>query len=141
MVQAAVGAPYTHVTAPLRRLVDRFALVVCESLCRGREVPDWVRAALPELPALMADSDRRAGTLERASIEAAEAIVLADRVGERFEAVVVDVADDGGSGLVQLLDPAVLARAQGPLALGSRMTVALEAVDLTTRSVRFVPAP
>ncbi len=141
VVQAAVGAPYTHVTAPLRRLVDRFALVVCESLCRGREVPDWVRAALPELPALMADSDRRAGTLERASIEAAEAIVLADRVGERFEAVVVDVADDGGSGLVQLLDPAVLARAQGQVELGSAMTVALEAVDLTTRSVRFVPAP
>ena len=32
---AAVAAPYAHVTAPLRRLVDRFALVVCEAVCRG----------------------------------------------------------------------------------------------------------
>ena len=37
---AAVAAPYAHVTAPLRRLVDRFALVVCEAVCRGAEVPD-----------------------------------------------------------------------------------------------------
>ena len=28
---AAVAAPYAHVTAPLRRLVDRFGLVVCEA--------------------------------------------------------------------------------------------------------------
>ena len=33
---AAVAAPYAHVTAPLRRLVDRFGLVVCEALCAGR---------------------------------------------------------------------------------------------------------
>jgi exoribonuclease R len=140
VLQAAVGAPYAHVTAPLRRLVDRFTLVVCESLCRGRDIPDWVRSALPELPGLMADSDRRAGALERASLDAAEAVVLADQVGERFEAVVVDVADDGGSGLVQLLDPAVLARAEGRLELGSAVTVVLEAVDPVARTVRFVPA-
>jgi len=36
---AAVAAPYAHVTAPLRRLVDRFGLVVCEALARGVEVP------------------------------------------------------------------------------------------------------
>ena len=140
VLQAAVGAPYAHVTAPLRRLVDRFALVVCESLCRGREIPDWVRTALPELPALMGDSDRRAGALERASLDAAEAIVLADRVGQQFEAVVVDVADDGDSALVQLLDPAVLAKADGRLQLGAAVTVVLDAVDPEKRTARFVPA-
>ena len=139
--QAAVGAPYAHVTAPLRRLVDRFALVVCESLCRDREVPEWVRATLPDLPALMADSDRRAGALENASLAAAEAVVLADRVGQSFEAVVVDLADDGESGDVQLLDPAVLARVEGRVELGTRVTVILEAVDATKRTIRFVPAP
>jgi len=139
--QAAVGAPYAHVTAPLRRLVDRFTLVVCESICRDREVPDWVRAALPELPAVMADSDRRAGALENASLAAAEAVVLADRVGESFEAVVVDVADDGDSGDVQLLAPAVLARVEGHVELGAAVTVVLEAADATTRTLRFVPAP
>src|SRR5665811_2170238 len=38
---AAVAAPYAHVTAPLRRLVDRFGLVVCESICSDAPVPDW----------------------------------------------------------------------------------------------------
>ena len=38
-VQSALAAPYAHVTAPLRRLVDRWGLVVCEALSAGREVP------------------------------------------------------------------------------------------------------
>ena len=44
---AAVANPYAHVTAPLRRLVDRFGLVVCEALSAGTDVPAWARAALP----------------------------------------------------------------------------------------------
>jgi exoribonuclease R len=55
-----VGAPYAHVTAPLRRLADRYATEVCLSLGDGREVPDWVRAALPQLPEVMEKSGRRA---------------------------------------------------------------------------------
>ncbi|MEO8263695.1 MAG: RNB domain-containing ribonuclease, partial [Pseudolysinimonas sp.] len=47
--QAAVGAPYAHVTAPLRRLVDRFGLAICEAHSAGTPVPEWARAALPEL--------------------------------------------------------------------------------------------
>ena len=39
-LHAAVANPYAHVTAPLRRLVDRFGLVVCEALSAGREVPE-----------------------------------------------------------------------------------------------------
>ena len=58
--QAAVAYPYAHVTAPLRRLVDRFGVVGCEALSRGAEVPEWVREALPTLPEIMAASDRRA---------------------------------------------------------------------------------
>ena len=39
---AAVAAPYAHVTAPLRRLVDRFGLVVCEAA-----VPRRARCRMP----------------------------------------------------------------------------------------------
>lgn len=138
--QAAIGSAYAHVTAPLRRLVDRFALVVCESVCRGRDLPAWVRAALPELPAMMAASERRAGALERGSLDAAEAVVLVDRVGQTFPAVVVEVDDDGTSGLVQLRDPAVLAPAVGDLDLGADVDVVLQQVDLVRRSVRFAVA-
>ncbi len=136
---AAVAAPYAHVTAPLRRLVDRFGLVVCEALCRGVEVPSWAREALPSLPAVMAESDRVAGELERASTDAVEAAVLAPHVGATFPAVVVDVHHDG-DGLVQIADPAVLAAVTGPVELGTSISVRLVVADVATRTVRFAPA-
>nr|WP_297423273.1 RNB domain-containing ribonuclease [uncultured Actinotalea sp.] len=136
--QAAVAAPYAHVTAPLRRLVDRFGLATCEALCRGAEVPDWVREALPTLPALMAGSDRLAGQLERAVVDAAEAALLAGRVGEELEAVVVDADDDGEAGLLQVLVPPVLARATGRgLEPGTTVRARLTVADPVERQVRF----
>ena len=39
---AALASPYAHVTAPLRRLVDRYGLEICAALCAGEEVPAWV---------------------------------------------------------------------------------------------------
>ena len=99
--QAAIGAPYAHTTAPLRRLVDRFVLVICHSHANGHEVPGWARDALPDLPALMAASDQLAGRVERASLDLVEAALLVKRVGQEFEAVVVSGSrpadDDGGS--------------------------------------------
>ncbi|MGY1671594.1 RNB domain-containing ribonuclease [Geodermatophilus sp. SYSU D00710] len=133
---AGVGAPYAHVTAPLRRLVDRFGTEVCLALAAGRGPDPAVRAVLPELPALMAASDRRTRAVERAVVDATEAWLLAGREGEEFDAVVVDA--DGGRGTVVLDDPAVRARcAGGGLEPGSRVRVRLEEADLTRRSVRF----
>ena len=65
-------------------------------------------------PAVMAESDRLAGELERASTDAVEAAVLAPPVGALFDGVVVDVHHDGG-GSVQIADPAVLAPVSGPV--------------------------
>src|SRR5262249_31430491 len=48
--QAAVAAPYAHVTAPLRRLADRYATEVCLALYSGTEIPEWARVALPKMP-------------------------------------------------------------------------------------------
>ncbi len=36
---SALASEYAHVTAPLRRLVDRYALEICVALCAGEEVP------------------------------------------------------------------------------------------------------
>jgi len=137
---AAVAAPYAHVTAPLRRLVDRFGLVICEALCRDAAVPSWVTDALPSLPATMAASSRLAGVVDRACTDAVEAAVLAARVGEEFDAVVVGRDDRGTSGLVQLLDPAVLATVKGEAVLGAAMRVRLVSVDVARRTVELVPA-
>jgi len=88
---AGVGAPYAHVTAPLAAvwLVDRFATECCLATVAARDVPPWVRAALPELPHLMSVSDGLAAKVERACLDQVEAWVLADSVGDVFDAVVL----------------------------------------------------
>ncbi|WP_256838793.1 RNB domain-containing ribonuclease [Ornithinimicrobium faecis] len=134
--QAAIAAPYTHVTAPLRRLIDRFVLVVCEALTQGQDVPAWAREALPTLPDIMNDSGRLAKAVERACTDATEAAVLAHRIGEQFDAVVVD--DAGKKGWqVQLTEPAVNAVAEGQAELGSEVRVELVEADIATQKVRF----
>jgi exoribonuclease R len=132
---AAVAAPYAQVTAPLRRLVDRFGLVVCESICRDTPVPDWVRHALPILPEIMASSDQVTNAVERACTDAVEAATLQHRVGETFRASVVDVSQNGG--LVQISDPPILAWADGASAAGAEAMVELVEADVARRSVRF----
>jgi exoribonuclease R len=136
---AAIAAPYAHATAPLRRLVDRFVGETCVALAAGAEVPKPVRAALPALPELMAAGDRRASAYERGSVDLVEAALLAGRVGEEFDAVVVDVRDDGASGVVQLREPPVRGRVVGEaLPLGTDVRVRLAEASVEERAVRFV---
>jgi exoribonuclease R len=139
-MQSAVAAPYAHATAPLRRLVDRYVSECCLAACAGVAPPQWVRAALPGLPAAMADADRRAHAVDRAVVDLAEALLLEGRVGERFTGVVVeDRIGADRHGEVQLRDPAVRARLDGvDLPLGQEVEVTLAAVDVTARHVEFV---
>ena len=134
-VQAAIAAPYAHATAPLRRLVDRFVLVACEALVNDRPVPQWVREALPSLPGIMGRTDALAGRLDRAAIDAIEAALLRDRVGERFGAVVI--ASRNGGGTVQLSDPFISATVEGPVRAGERIDVVLESADIASGAIRF----
>jgi exoribonuclease R len=136
---AGVGAPYSHVTAPLRRLVDRFGTEVCLALVAGAEPAPELRAALPELPALMAASDRRTREVERAVVDATEAWLLQGRVGQTFSAVVVDAED--GRGTVALDGLAVRGRCTGEgLRPGTRVRVRLEEADVVARTIRFALA-
>jgi exoribonuclease R len=135
-----VGLPYAHVTAPIRRLVDRFGSEVCVALAAGAPVPDWARAALPELPALMTAGGRLAGALERAVVDATEAWLLAGQEGRDFPAVVLGAGPDKGT--VVLDAPAVRASCTGAdLPVGQRITARLEVADQDRRMVRFVRVP
>jgi len=134
-LHAAVAAPYAHVTAPLRRLVDRFGLVVCEAICADTPVPEWVRQALPTMPKIMTASDHLAGAVERACTDAVEAASLQHRVGETFPASVVEINKHGA--LVQVGDPAILAPADGETSVGMEVMVELAEADVARRSVRF----
>lgn len=134
-MQAAVAAPYAHVTAPLRRLVDRFALVLCEAVSAGEQVPGWVREALPELPSIMNGSNSLAGQVDNRALDTVEAAMLRDRVGEQFDATVL--SSGKGSSTVQLDDPAVTAKCDAELEPGARARVRLVAAEIATGTVRF----
>jgi len=137
---AALASEYAHVTAPLRRLCDRYAAEVCVALCAEQEVPAWVLAALPELPKTMQRSGQRARSYERAVLDLVEAGVLADRVGEEFEAVVVSVDEkDPTRGTVVVKGPGVEAAVVGSseLPLGTDVTVRLATADVSARKVEF----
>ncbi|BBE23405.1 exoribonuclease R [Arthrobacter sp. MN05-02] len=152
VVQSAIAAPYAHTTAPLRRLVDRFVLVTCASLCAGEDVPEWVRAALPDLNALMASSNQTASRLDSGAMDAVQAALLSNRIGEAFSAVVLQgsppaVEDAPGrqaprlSGTVQVTEPPLEAKCYGELVAGERVTVVLLEADIARRRIRFEVKP
>ena len=138
---AAVAAPYAHVTAPLRRLVDRFGTEVALSVSAGQEPAGWVTEALAELPDLMASATRTARALERESINLVEAVLLADRVGEVFPAAVVD-RDKRNMFSIVIADPGVRAKARGELVVGTKADVTLVTAEPEQRAVLFAgPGP
>lgn len=133
-LQAAIGAPYAHATAPLRRLVDRWSLVTCEALANGREVPAWVRESLPTIPKIMARSDGVANRLGAATVDRVEAALLSGHEGQVFEAVVLGLRGDGAR--VQLMDPPVTAKVAGlDAAAGATVRLRLESVDIDSGTV------
>ncbi|WP_232524857.1 RNB domain-containing ribonuclease [Nocardioides mangrovicus] len=137
---AALATTYAHVTAPLRRLADRYALEVCVSLCAGTDVPEWVRTALPELPKQMADADHRAHAYERAVVDLVEAEILQPAVGRSFTGVVLEADhDEPTRGVLQVAEPAVEAPVSStqPLPVGESVTATLASADPATRKVAF----
>jgi exoribonuclease R len=136
-LHSAVASSYAHVTAPLRRLADRYVTEVCLALHDGRTPPEWAVTALPQLPEVMTTTDRIASAADRGAIDLVEATVLADRVGELFPAVVLDTNDGKPGGMISIDDPAVRARCDGELRAGERITVQLTAADPARRQVRF----
>jgi exoribonuclease R len=135
---AALAIEYAHVTAPLRRLVDRYAGEICVALCADRPVPDWVLRALDGLVEEMATAERRAKKYERAIVDLVEVFLLRDRVGEEFDGTVVEVEGDRHQGTVMIAEPAVAAKVSGShLPLGQQVRVRLVSADSSTRSVSF----
>ena len=124
---AAVAAPYAHVTAPLRRLVDRYANEVCVALFAGAEPPAAVVEALDELPKAMARATAREGNVARAVIDLVELLLLAPRVGEVMTATVVSTEDERST--VVIAEPAVQATVAGVLPVGEEVSVRVQAAD------------
>ncbi|MDQ1571042.1 MAG: hypothetical protein QOF79_1716 [Actinomycetota bacterium] len=135
LTQAAVAASYSHTTAPLRRLVDRFVLIVCDAICAGTDVPGWARESLPDLPGLMEHSSQVTSQFEHRALDAVEAALLSTRVGETFEATVISLSKTGGS--IQLTEPAVTAHCDGQLMAGAVVRAKLVRADIATGTTTF----
>ncbi|MEA2294910.1 MAG: hypothetical protein QOE86_2549 [Solirubrobacteraceae bacterium] len=127
----ALAEEYAHVTAPLRRLADRYALECSIAACAGVAPPPWAVEGLDRLPEAMRAADRRASALEHACVDLVEASLLAGRVGETFDAVVVD------EGQIQIASPAVRAACDGDPPVGAAVRVRLVVADPASRTVRF----
>ena len=161
-MHSAIAAEYAHVTAPMRRLVDRYASEVCVALCAQQPVPQWALDGLPSLPDTMQASDRRAHQYERAVVDLVESVLLAPRVGESFDGAIVEIAapkpGHGGAGrngtgrndissgnaahggIVMLRDPAIEAHVSSPseLTLGASVNVKLIEADPSKRTTQFM---
>ncbi|MGC4941996.1 RNB domain-containing ribonuclease [Kribbella sp. DT2] len=137
---AAMKSEYAHVTAPLRRLVDRWTGEICVALCADAPVPDWVRESMDEIPKIMEECDRKAHAYERAIVSMVEAALVHDQVGTTFDGVVVDVDDrDPNRGVVTLSTLAIEGKVKSstPLPLGQAVRVKLVDADITKRTIAF----
>lgn len=133
---AAVAATYTHATAPLRRLADRYVVEAAVSVAAGRAVEPWVADGFEALPAVMDAATARAAQIDRAALDLAEVVVLAGREGELFDAVVTDEDDRGAR--IQVCDPAIVARVDARrVDPGDELRVRLVRVDVADRRVEF----
>ena len=141
-VHSAIAARYAHVTAPLRRLVDRYGEEVCIAACAGAPVPEWVLRSLPDLPGVMEQTGKRARAIGRGAMTALEALVLRGHEGEVFDGVITSERD--GRGELVLAEPAVVteiragkgASDDGRLPVGERVRVRLLSADPAT-GIRF----
>ncbi|TFH51904.1 RNB domain-containing ribonuclease [Actinomyces viscosus] len=141
-VHSAIAARYAHVTAPLRRLVDRYGEEVCIAACAGAPVPEWVLQALPDLPSVMEQTGKRARAIGRGALTALEALVLRGHEGEDFDGVITSERD--GRGELVLAEPAVVTEIRagkgssddGRLPVGEPVRVRLLSADPAT-GIRF----
>lgn len=131
---AAMAATYTHATAPLRRLVDRYVVDAALALGNGDALPGYVADAFERLPQVMDRADGLAGRVDAAVRDMAEAVLLAGRVGETFDAIIVDDGERGT--VVQIAEPAVLAKVSAAnVDPGDTVRVKVLAADPVARRV------
>ncbi|TCJ93455.1 RNB domain-containing ribonuclease [Nocardia alba] len=137
LTHSAIGAPYAHVTAPLRRLADRFTTEICLAHCAGVEVPEWVVDGLKSAAETMRRTDSVANKVDRACVDLTEATVLAPRVGTEFSAVVLRAANGSRGAEIFIADPPILGRCDGAPLEGATVPVRLTVADPDTRTIAF----
>jgi len=128
---------YTHSTAPNRRYPDLITQRLVKAALAGRQSP-YAIAELEQLAAHCTRQEDAANKVERQVRKSAAALVLASRVGERFDAVVTGASAKGT--FVRVTGPPVegklVAGARG-LDVGDRVRVQLVSVDVERGYIDF----
>ena len=137
LTHSAIGAPYAHVTAPLRRLADRFTTEICLAHCAGTEVPTWVLDGLGPAAETLRRTDSVASKVDRACVDLTEATVLAPRVGTEFPALVLREANGTRDAEIFVSEPPILGRCAGKPPEGEHVPVRLVTADIATRTIGF----
>ncbi|MGW6725916.1 RNB domain-containing ribonuclease [Nocardia sp. NPDC055029] len=137
LTHSAIGAPYAHVTAPLRRLADRFTTEICLAHCAGTDVPQWVVDGLGPAAETLRRTDSVANKVDRACVDLTEATVLAPRIGAEFSALVLREANGSRPAEIFVADPPILGRCEGQPPEGEHVSVRLAAADVATRTIAF----
>ena len=128
---------YTHSTAPNRRYPDLLTQRLLKAAIAGTPSP-YDDATLAELATHCSDQENAADKVERQVRKSAAALVLVDRIGERFEALVTGAANKGT--WVRVLNPPVegkVVRGARGLDVGDLVRVELLAVDVEAGFIDF----
>lgn len=128
---------YAHTTAPNRRYPDLVNQRLVKATLAGRPGP-YDAAELDDIAARCTRMEDEARRVERQVVKAAAALLLADRVGERFAATVTGVTDRGT--WVRLDAPPVegkLERGASGLDVGDELEVELVATDVERGFIDF----
>ncbi|MGH9871542.1 MAG: RNB domain-containing ribonuclease [Pyrinomonadaceae bacterium] len=120
---------YTHSTAPNRRFADLVTQRLVKAALASKPVP----YAIDELKAIAehcTERDAAARKVERKMRKVAAAVLLRDRIGEEFKAIVTGVSDKGT--FARTIAPPVdgrVMRGERGLQVGEKVSVRLLAVD------------
>lgn len=120
---------YTHGTAPNRRYVDMVIQRLLKAALNGEETP-YTLGDLESLAAWLTDRERASEKVERFVRKAAAAVLLEDRVGETFDALVTGASEKGT--YVRIVSPPVEGRVmegEEGLSVGRKVRVRLVRTD------------
>jgi ribonuclease R len=153
---------YLHFTSPIRRYPDLAVHRVVRMLARNEPIDTrGLEIRLQEQAGTASKRERRAMLVERETIDVYRCILVKDRVGEEFEATVTGVAPHGiycafdepfvealchvtalGNDFYELDQHGlrlVGRRSGASYGLGDRLTVRLESVNVSERSILAAP--
>ncbi len=131
---------YTHSTAPNRRYPDVITQRLLKAALAGRPCP-YANGELAGLARHCTDQEDAANKVERLVRKAAAALLLQNRIGERFDGVVTGASEKGT--WVRVFKPPVegkVVRGEAGLEVGDKVAVKLLATDVERGFIDFARA-